>query len=93
MLAKSPLLLLLLLLSWLSLASAGTNEEGLEFLEKNRNEAGVMTLPSGLQYKVLRKGHGGFHPTVSSDCLCHYEGTLIDGTKFDSSYDRGTPIV
>merc|ERR1712046_543771 len=42
-------------------------------------------------YKVLRKGEGAFHPTVDSSCECHYEGTLIDGTEFDSSYKRGSP--
>jgi len=53
----------------------------------------VVTLPSGLQYKVLRKGAGGFHPKVNSPCECHYKGTLIDGTQFDSSYDRGEPTT
>merc|ERR1711865_439735 len=52
---------------------------------------GVVTLPSGLQYKVLNKGSGAFHPLVGTSCECHYKGTLIDGTKFDSSYDRGSP--
>jgi FKBP-type peptidyl-prolyl cis-trans isomerase FklB len=50
-----------------------------------------VTLASGLQYKVLRKGDGSFYPTKDSSCECHYEGTLIDGTEFDSSYARGTP--
>eukprot|EP00559_Dactyliosolen_fragilissimus_P009574 CAMPEP_0184865130 /NCGR_PEP_ID=MMETSP0580-20130426/17066_1 /TAXON_ID=1118495 /ORGANISM="Dactyliosolen fragilissimus" /LENGTH=201 /DNA_ID=CAMNT_0027364201 /DNA_START=168 /DNA_END=773 /DNA_ORIENTATION=- len=53
----------------------------------------VVSLPSGLQYKVLRKGHGSYHPTVDSPCSCHYKGTLIDGTQFDSSYDRGSPTT
>ena len=43
----------------------------------------------GLRYKVLEKGSGAFHPKVNSPCLCHYGGTLIDGTEFDSSYSRG----
>lgn len=43
-------------------------------------EADVVTLPSGLRYKVLEKGKGAFHPKVNSPCLCHYGGTLIDGT-------------
>merc|ERR1712117_292818 len=42
-------------------------------------------------YKVLEKGSGSFHPTADSSCECHYAGTLIDGTEFDSSYSRGTP--
>mmetsp|Transcript_28510 Transcript_28510/g.32784 ORF Transcript_28510/g.32784 Transcript_28510/m.32784 type:complete len:227 (+) Transcript_28510:87-767(+) len=70
---------------------AGSNPESLLWLEKNSKEEGVITLSSGLQYKVLRKGSGAFHPTVDSSCKCHYEGKLIDGTKFDSSYDRGSP--
>ena len=44
---------------------------------------------SCLRYKVLREGSGDSHPTVDSSCSCHYAGTLIDGTEFDSSYDRG----
>lgn len=79
--------LLLLLLAPLTLA--GSNEEGLAFLEENKSKEGVVVLPSGLQYKVLNKGSGAHHPTVSSPCLCHYQGTLIDGTVFDSSYERG----
>jgi len=70
---------------------AGSNPESLLWLEKNSKEEGVITLSSGLQYKVLRKGSGVSHPTVDSSCECHYEGKLIDGTKFDSSYDRGSP--
>merc|ERR1712054_315754 len=72
---------------------AGTNEAGKKFLEANKGKEGVVSLPSGLQYKVLRKGAGAYHPTVSSPCECHYQGTLIDGTKFDSSYDRGSPTT
>jgi FKBP-type peptidyl-prolyl cis-trans isomerase FklB len=60
-------------------------------LEANSAKDGVVTLPSGLQYKVLREGDGEFHPTADSSCSCHYEGTLIDGTEFDSSYRRGSP--
>jgi FKBP-type peptidyl-prolyl cis-trans isomerase FklB len=75
------------------LVSAGTNEEGLAFLKENKDKEGVVELPSGLQYKIVKKGTGAFHPAVSSPCLCHYEGTLIDGTKFDSSYDRGDPTT
>ncbi len=57
-----------------------TCQTGLKFLEENKLKPGVVALPSGLQYKVLEKGSGGFHPTVNSPCLCHYAGTLIDGT-------------
>merc|ERR1712093_726733 len=45
------------------------------------------------QYKVLREGDGIAHPTADSPCEVHYEGTLVDGTKFDSSYDRGSPTT
>jgi len=72
---------------------SATNAKGKEFLEENAKKEGVVTLPSGLQYKVLNKGDGKYHPTVSSPCECHYEGKLIDGTKFDSSYDRGQPTT
>ena len=75
------------------LVHAGTNEEGLAFLKANKEKEGVITLPSGLQYKVLREGTGTSHPTVDSPCSCHYAGTLIDGTQFDSSYDRGSPTT
>jgi len=80
-----------LLSTALSLVAAGTNEAGLAFLAENRKKPGVIELPSGLQYKVLKKGRGPAYPTVDSPCSCHYEGKLIDGTVFDSSYDRGSP--
>jgi len=70
---------------------AGTNEAGLTFLQENEHKEGVMTLPSGLQYKVLTKGDGLDHPLVGTSCSCHYEGKLLDGTVFDSSYERGDP--
>jgi FKBP-type peptidyl-prolyl cis-trans isomerase FklB len=73
--------------------SAGTNEAGLAFLAENKVKEGVVTLPSGLQYRVLQKGRGPAHPTVDSPCSCHYEGKLIDGTVFDSSYERGQPTT
>ena len=78
------------LISAPSLARAG-NAAGIKFLEENKEKEGIITLPSGLQYKVLRKGAGAYHPTKDSTCSCHYHGTLIDGTVFDSSYDRGSP--
>merc|ERR1711988_1678373 len=86
-------LALLLVLALPLLAQAGTNAKGKAFLEANKDKPGVVTLASGMQYKVLRKGNGRHHPTVDSPCECHYEGTLIDGTKFDSSYDRGSPTT
>ena len=82
-----------LLLTLAPAARAGTNAEGKAFLEENAKKDGVVVLPSGLQYKVLHKGDGADHPTVDSPCECHYRGTLIDGTQFDSSYDRGSPVT
>lgn len=75
----------------LAVVSADTDEAGLKFLAENREKPGVVTLPSGLQYKKIVEGTGHYHPLPSTSCSCHYEGTLIDGTKFDSSYDRGEP--
>lgn len=63
-------------------------QEGEAFLAANAKKDGVVTLPSGLQYQVLRPGNGR-KPKATDQVECHYEGTLIDGTKFDSSYDRG----
>lgn len=86
-------IVVLAMLGLAAFAHAGTNEKGLKYLEDNKGKPGVVTLPSGLQYKVLRKGSGLHHPTANSPCECHYEGKLIDGTKFDSSYDRGSPTT
>jgi hypothetical protein len=87
-------LILALLLAAVSVSvSAGTNEEGWAWLADNKNQPGVLELESGLQYKVLKKGRGPAHPTVDSPCSCHYEGKLLDGTVFDSSYERGEPTT
>lgn len=61
-----------------------------KFLEENKKAEGVTTLPSGLQYKVLKAGTGAT-PTAQDTVRTHYKGQLIDGTVFDSSYDRGEP--
>ena len=65
---------------------------GEEFLNINKGKSGVVTLPSGLQYQVLQKGEGP-KPTASDKVKCHYHGTLINGTVFDSSVQRGEPAV
>lgn len=65
---------------------------GEEFLHINRHKAGVVELPSGLQYEVLKQGTGA-KPTASDRVKCHYHGTLINGTVFDSSVERGEPAV
>ena len=64
----------------------------LEFLAKNKSEEGVIETASGLQYKVLTPGTGSEHPSRSSKVKVHYHGTLLDGSVFDSSVDRGEPI-
>ena len=65
---------------------------GEEFLNINRHKAGVVELPSGLQYEVLKKGEGK-RPSATDKVKCHYHGTLINGTVFDSSIQRGEPAV
>ena len=65
---------------------------GEAFLEENKKRAGVVTLPSGLQYEILKEGTGRL-PAATDKVQCHYHGTLIDGTVFDSSVQRGTPAV
>ncbi|RHJ92937.1 FKBP-type peptidyl-prolyl cis-trans isomerase [Parabacteroides bouchesdurhonensis] len=65
---------------------------GEEFLNINKHKAGVVELPSGLQYEVLKKGTGA-KPTASDKVKCHYHGTLINGTVFDSSVQRNEPAV
>jgi peptidylprolyl isomerase len=66
---------------------------GQEFLDKNSLTDGVLSTSSGLQYKVLQKGSGSTHPAATDRVKVHYHGTLIDGTVFDSSVDRGEPIT
>ncbi|GKY98042.1 hypothetical protein MPSEU_000762300 [Mayamaea pseudoterrestris] len=82
-----------LCLSLLFSLSCATNKEGLDFLAENAKKPGVVTLASGLQYKVLNKGSGLYHPAVGTPCSCHYSGQLMDGTVFDSSYERGEPTT
>lgn len=64
---------------------------GETYLKENAKKPSVKTTASGLQYKVVKKGSGP-KPSATNTVLAHYEGTLIDGTKFDSSFDRGEPI-
>ena len=67
-------------------------QAGAEFLEINRHKAGVVELPSGLQYEILKQGTGE-KPTAADKVKCHYHGTLINGTVFDSSVQRGEPAT
>jgi FKBP-type peptidyl-prolyl cis-trans isomerase len=68
------------------------SKQGVEFLEKNKQREGVFTTESGLQYEPLQEGDGPM-PTESSRVTVHYHGTLIDGTVFDSSVERGEPAT
>lgn len=72
--------------------AAKAKEEGARFLAENAKKEGVVTLPSGLQYQVLREGNGK-KPKATDTVKCHYEGMLIDGTLFDSSIQRGEPAT
>lgn len=75
----------------LSLARAGAMiDQNKKFLEENKKAEGVTVLPSGLQYKVLKSGEGAT-PTENDTVRTHYEGKLVDGTVFDSSYERNEP--
>ncbi len=67
-------------------------KEGAAFLAENKTKEGVVTLPSGLQYKILKAGVGP-KPTASDTVVCNYRGTFINGTEFDSSYKRGQPAT
>lgn len=70
---------------------AAAKEEGAKFLEENAKNEGVIVLPSGLQYMVLEEGDGP-KPTPEDKVTTHYHGTLLDGTVFDSSVERGEPV-
>lgn len=71
-------------------AGEANKKEGEAFLAANKGKEGVITLPSGLQYKVLKEGTGP-KPAATDTVLCNYRGTLINGKEFDSSYKRGEP--
>ncbi len=73
-------------------ASETHRAEGAKFLEGNKLKEGVVTLSSGLQYKILKKGEGPL-PKAEDTVECHYKGSLLDGTVFDSSIARGKPAV
>ncbi len=70
----------------------GAKSEGEKYLSENAKKEGVVTLPSGLQYKVLKEGNGK-SPKATDKVVCHYEGMLVDGTMFDSSIQRGEPAT
>jgi FKBP-type peptidyl-prolyl cis-trans isomerase FklB len=70
----------------------GNKKAGAAFLAENAKKPGVVTLPSGLQYKILTEGTGP-KPTATDSVVCNYRGTLLDNTEFDSSYKRGQPAT
>lgn len=72
--------------------SVALKADGEVFLAENAKKEGVITLPSGLQYKIIKEGTGA-KPTANNSVECHYEGKLVNGTKFDSSYDRNEPAT
>ena len=69
-----------------------TKEKGEAYLAENAKKDGVVTLPSGLQYQVIKEGNGR-RPKATDKVKCHYEGMLVDGTLFDSSIQRGEPAT
>ena len=72
-------------------AAFGENKEnGIAFLEENKNKDGISSTESGLQYEIIQEGSGN-KPSATDTVTVHYHGTLIDGTVFDSSTERGTP--
>jgi FKBP-type peptidyl-prolyl cis-trans isomerase FklB len=74
--------------------NAANIEAGKRFLEENKKREGIVTLPSGLQYEVINEGNTEVPRAQATDQVqCHYEGTLIDGTLFDSSIKRGQPAT
>ncbi len=75
-----------------SQVAEANKQQGLAFLAQNSTQEGVTTTASGLQYKVIEEGTGA-KPTAADTVTVHYTGTLIDGTKFDSSVDRGEPAT
>src|SRR6516165_10257637 len=72
--------------------SAKNKTEGAAYLAANKAKDGVVTLPSGLQYKIITAGTGP-KPAAADSVVCNYRGTLIDGKEFDSSYKRGQPAT
>jgi FKBP-type peptidyl-prolyl cis-trans isomerase len=76
----------------MKLAGEANKKEGDAFLAANKSQEGIVTLPSGLEYKILTQGTGP-KPTAADTVVCNYRGTLVNGTEFDSSYKRGQPAT
>jgi FKBP-type peptidyl-prolyl cis-trans isomerase FklB len=75
-----------------AMASSENRKIGEAFLAENKSKPGIVALPSGLQYRVIKEGTGR-KPKATDEVTVHYKGTLLDGQKFDSSYDRGEPAT
>jgi FKBP-type peptidyl-prolyl cis-trans isomerase FklB len=75
-----------------AIVGEANKKEGDAFLAENKTKEGVVTLPSGLQYKILKEGTGA-KPAAADSVVCNYKGTLLDNTEFDSSYKRGQPAT
>ncbi|MGL5007013.1 MAG: FKBP-type peptidyl-prolyl cis-trans isomerase [Plesiomonas sp.] len=92
----AAIIVVMLFIKKISGNSGNTTENrqaGVNFLAQNKVKPGVITTNSGLQYQVLQTGSGTEHPTATDTVTVHYHGTLIDGTVFDSSVERGEPIT
>ena len=76
----------------MKVAGEANKKEGDSFLAANKTKEGIVTLPSGLEYKILTQGTGP-KPAATDTVVCNYRGTLINGTEFDSSYKRGQPAT
>lgn len=76
----------------MAVAGTANKKEGETFLAANKGREGVVSLPSGLEYKILKEGAGP-KPAASDSVVCNYRGTLINGTEFDSSYKHGQPAT
>jgi FKBP-type peptidyl-prolyl cis-trans isomerase len=72
--------------------SEGNLQEGIDFLNENKDKSGISTTESGLQYEVIEEGSGA-QPNAEDEVVVHYTGTLLDGTEFDSSVERGEPAT
>jgi FKBP-type peptidyl-prolyl cis-trans isomerase FklB len=73
--------------------ATGAKLAGQKFLAENAKKPGIISMPGGWQYEVLKPSESKEHPTATDKVKCHYHGTLIDGTVFDSSVDRGEPMT
>jgi FKBP-type peptidyl-prolyl cis-trans isomerase FklB len=74
------------------MVSEKNQKAGADFVADNAKKDGVVSLPSGLQYKILKQGEGK-KPALDDSVECHYRGTLLDGTEFDSSYSQAKPMI